>query len=156
MSVPQRPKQDFQVEAVTAANIQELWQHLESSVNIWNAHGQLSFADFTIRLQKALCVVWFPFGVGYVLPGQDKNTLNAHLLIWSKEYFYNKGLISAACVNVMRMFGVKRIETVFPSQIRALHRIMRWEGFEFEGNMRKAITIGSNCLDASMYSKVKE
>ena len=156
MSVPRKLRQDFQIEAVTEANIRELWNHLESSVNIWNAHGQLGFETFEMRLQGAMCVVWFPFGVGYVLPGQDKNTLNAHLLIWSKEYFYNTGLISAACVKVMRMFGVQRIETVFPSQIRALHRIMGYEGFEFEGNMRKAITVGSDCLDASMYSKVKE
>lgn len=155
MSLPEEPQLGFQVEAITTDRLLELYTRVSGSVSIYTSYGKAGYEDFVRYMRDALLVVRFPFGLAIGKKGSSPHIVDAHLVVWNKKVFQQRGLLLAAASQVMQLTGTARVEIKFPSHIRALHGILRKEGFVQEGTLRKYMKVGEEYFDASIYSAVR-
>ena len=155
MNLQGEPQLGFQVEAITTDRLVELHSRVSNSVSIYTSYGKAGYEDFVQYMREAILVVRFPFGLAIGMRGASQHIVDAHLVIWNKGIFAQRGMLFAAACQVMQLTGTTRVETKFPSHIRALHGILRNEGFVEEGKLRKYMQVGGEYFDASIYSVVR-
>ena len=155
MNLQDEPQLGFQVEAITTDRLVELHNRVVNSVSIYTSYGKAGYEDFVQYMREAILVVRFPFGLATARHGEYSHIVDAHIVIWNKEVFASGGMIFAAACQVMELTGATRVETKFPSHIRALHGILRKEGFVEEGKLRKYMKVGTERFDVSVYSIVR-